>query len=468
MNISLPDKFSRIPDLPKKLAIGAIFLLVVIISPLVARQFLPAILLAGIVIALPALVFFIRQPGFGFPLLVFAALLVPFSLSTGTQTRINSALLMMMLLTAAWVVKMLIIDRQLELMPQKSIYAGLTLILVTIVSFGFGQLGWYPSRGASLFAQIGQVLIFTFSAVAFILAAQRMQDNRFLKATVFLFIILGGIYAFLFFLPVLRPFANRIFQRAVEDSLFWTWLIALSFGQFWLNKDLKPIIKVFSLGVALVAIFTVFITKQTWASGWLPAAFALFVILFLSKPKIAMAAGLAFIVVLLIRYQLVQNYIFVGDNEYSMLTRLEAWKILFQIIEKNPLFGVGPANYYYFTPYYNILGYSVRFNSHNNYVDLIAQIGFVGLGVFFWWVFEIAKVGFQLLKKPLDHFEHAFVISAIGGLAGTMVAAFLGDWLIPFIYNIGMEGYRSSMLAWVFLGSLIFLYNKYKIPESSR
>jgi hypothetical protein len=36
-----------------------------------------------------------------------------------------------------------------------------------------------------------------------------------------------------------------------------------------------------------------------------------------------------------------------------------------------------------------------------------------------------------------------------------MVAAVLVDWVLPFVYNIGMKGFRGSMLAWIFLGGLL-------------
>jgi hypothetical protein len=47
------------------------------------------------------------------------------------------------------------------------------------------------------------------------------------------------------------------------------------------------------------------------------------------------------------------------------------------------------------------------------------------------------------------------VIAAIGGLAGTAFAGLLGDWVIPFVYNVGLNGYRMSVFAWVFLGGLL-------------
>jgi hypothetical protein len=43
----------------------------------------------------------------------------------------------------------------------------------------------------------------------------------------------------------------------------------------------------------------------------------------------------------------------------------------------------------------------------------------------------------------------------IGGLAGTLVAATMADWLVPFVYNVGMQGFRSSVLGWIFLGGLV-------------
>jgi len=456
----IQNRLAGSPDWTKKLAVGLIFLGAVILAQLIARKSLAGILIAGAILTVVALLFFIRHSGIAFPLVIIASLLIPLSISTGTQTRINSALLLVMLLVAAWLVKMAIVDRQLAILPQRSVYAALAFIVVCLVAFGFGQLDWYASKGASLFAQIGQVLILTMSAAAFLLAAHRMQNIRWFKTTVYVFIALGGAYILAFMLPPLRHYANLIFQRAVQDSLFWTWLIALAFGQFLVNRNLKPFIKISFLIVALAGFFTVTITKQSWVSGWLPVAAALFVILLLTKPKAAIVAAMVFVIILLVQSQIINNYIFVGDNQYSMSTRLEAWKILFQIIAKNPLFGVGPANYYFYTPYYNILGYSVSFNSHNNYIDIIAQTGLVGIIVFFWWMIEIAKVGFSLLKKPLDCFENAFVVSAIAGLAGTLVAAFLGDWFLPFVYNIGMDGYRASVLAWIFLGGLLFIQKK--------
>jgi hypothetical protein len=33
----------------------------------------------------------------------------------------------------------------------------------------------------------------------------------------------------------------------------------------------------------------------------------------------------------------------------------------------------------------------------------------------------------------------------------------MGDWVIPFVYNIGMAGFRASVLAWLFMGGLVVI-----------
>lgn len=144
-------------------------------------------------------------------------------------------------------------------------------------------------------------------------------------------------------------------------------------------------------------------------------------------------------------------------ERYSYMTRLEAWKTLWELTTMNPLFGLGPSNYYYYGPLFSILGYHINFNSHNNYMDLLAQAGFLGLFAFGWFAFEIFRMGVRLTRCLPQGFAQAYVIGAIGGLAGSLAAGMLADWVIPFFYNIGIRGFRSSLLFWVFLGGVLAL-----------
>ena len=144
-------------------------------------------------------------------------------------------------------------------------------------------------------------------------------------------------------------------------------------------------------------------------------------------------------------------------DEYSISTRFDAWLIMAQIIKISPLLGLGFANYYWYTPLFPIRGYAVSFNSHNNYVDIVAQTGLVGLVCFLWFLWEVGRLGWRLRERVPAGFAQAYVYGALGGLAGMAVAGMLGDWVLPFFYNIGLNGFRSSMLGWLFLGGLVSL-----------
>ena len=54
-------------------------------------------------------------------------------------------------------------------------------------------------------------------------------------------------------------------------------------------------------------------------------------------------------------------------------------------------------------------------------------------------------------------FAPAYLYGAVGGLAGTVALGMFGDWVLHFVYNIGLNGFRSSILAWLFLGGLVTL-----------
>src|SRR5574338_1691298 len=98
------------------------------------------------------------------------------------------------------------------------------------------------------------------------------------------------------------------------------------------------------------------------------------------------------------------------------------------------------------------MGYYVPFNSHNNYVDIIAQTGIIGLFFFLLFFWKMGWIGLGLLKRVPEGFEKAYVYGALGGIAGTLVSAMLGDWVIPFVYNVGFTGFRASLMGWMFLG----------------
>ena len=411
--------------------------------------FLP---LAGIVVLI-----FLRWPFVGLVALLTGALLIPFGLGTGTQTDLNIAILLLPVLIGLWFLEMLVIQRSITLRPMRVVLPLLLLCLVALLAFLMGQLPWFDALPKAPFrAQLGGLALFWLSAGAFLLVAHQIRDIQWLKWLTWIFIALGGLYILGRLIPVYGSAIINLFPPGATGSLFWVWLTTLSLAQAIFNKKLDRRVRFLLVLLVIGTFYFSFIRNRDWASGWLPPAVAVLTIITLWKPRLgAVIIFLAGIVFLLNYQKIIVNIL--SLEEYSYITRLAAWEIVIDLIKVNPILGLGPANYYFYTPLYSLMGYFVSFNSHNQYIDIIAQTGLIGFYCFLWFVWQVGKLGLSLRKTASEGFPRAYVYGALGGLAGTLAAGMLADWIIPFVYNIGFTGFRACLLGWIFLGGMVAL-----------
>jgi hypothetical protein len=412
----------------------------------------------GLLLAAGAALIFLMRPAIGLMALIVGSLVIPLEIQTGTQTTINVSVVLVALLTGLWLLGTLASKRRILYANRRIMYALLLFILMPVLSFAVGQLPWFSfANGAPMSAQLGGLSIFLLSACAFGLAADQIRGGEWLARLTWIFLGVSGLYVVGQLIPGLGRYVSPLFQFRATGSLFWTWLVALAFSQAAYNGRLKYHWRLLLGLLSVAAIYLPLFHGRPWASGWIPALTAAFAIVWLGAPRIGLLLSLTASVVALFNLQRVIGLVMVGDNSYSLMTRIEAWRILAEIVKVNPVLGLGPANYYWFTPLYSILGWNVQFNSHNNYVDIVAQVGLLGLASFAWLVWEVGRVGWRLRSRAPVGFNRAFVYGALGGLVGTLCAAMFADWVIPFVYNIGVAGFRSSVIAWVFLGCLVAL-----------
>jgi hypothetical protein len=64
-----------------------------------------------------------------------------------------------------------------------------------------------------------------------------------------------------------------------------------------------------------------------------------------------------------------------------------------------------------------------------------------------------------MINKLPDGFARSYSFGVLAGIVGTLVASFLVDWVLPFVYNIGFNGFRASVLPWIFMGGVIAIEN---------
>jgi O-antigen ligase len=410
------------------------------------------LLSAGIIASLTLL----KWPPLGLVLAFVAGVFFPDIHRSG----LNLALAIIGLLLFLWIVDMVVLKKEIRLVSSATLWPAIFFIIIATISFGFGQLPWYSFvLPASLEAQFGGYLIFILSMGTFLLVANQIQDLIWLKWMVFVFLIVCYLYVLGTQVPGLGMTFRGYFQRI--GSVAWIWMVALSLGQALFNKELRLHWRVFFAVATIFILYVAFILRFADKSGWVPALVTAFVIVGIRSWRVAVVAGI--VAVLFFFFQSSQ---IMETEEYSLTTRIDAWLIMAEIVKANPVFGLGFSNYYWFTPLFPIRGWEVQFNSHNNYIDIVAQTGLLGLACYMWFFGQVSLLNLRLLSRVPDGFPKAYVYAAFGGIAGMLVTGMLGDWVLPFVYNIGLSGFRGSLPGWLFLGGLVFLENKYRYQRT--
>ena len=370
---------------------------------------------------------------------------------------LNLSMVLVGMLLALWVLDMVVQKREIRLVSSRTTRPVLALIITACFSFAIGQLSWFDfAQNAPLDAQLGGLAVFLLSAGAFLLAANQIKDLRWLEIITWTFLALAGLYIVSRLIPGVYQYSRYLFQSGAIGGVFWAWLPALALSQVVFNRNLRPGWRLALVGLVLASLYVAYVYNFRWKSGWVPAFASVAAILWLRSWRVGLVLTVAGY---LLAWGLIPQ-LFASDA-YSVSTRLDAWLIMAEIIKANPILGLGFANYYWYTPLFRIRGWIVAFNSHNNYVDIVAQTGLAGLLCFLWFFWETGRLGWQLRERVPEGFAKAYVYGALGGLVGTLVAAMLGDWVLPFVYNVGLQGFRTGVLAWLFLGGLVVLQNLY-------
>lgn len=141
-------------------------------------------------------------------------------------------------------------------------------------------------------------------------------------------------------------------------------------------------------------------------------------------------------------------------QDSSWKRRIAIWKFTGMMIKDHPLLGSGIGTYKY-----NTLRYQAEFfaqgdnrslyphgfadKAHNEYLQLWAELGIVGLGIFIWLMFSYFSYGLKLLKKTKDEYRQGVII----GLMGAVVAV-----LVDGLFGFPLHLPATVILFWLALG----------------
>lgn len=121
----------------------------------------------------------------------------------------------------------------------------------------------------------------------------------------------------------------------------------------------------------------------------------------------------------------------------SLKRRIAIWKFTVLMIKDHPLLGSGIGTYKY-----NTLKYQAEFfkqgenrslyphgfadKAHNEYLQLWAEIGIVGLGIFIWLIISYFSCGIKILRKIKDEYKQGIIIGLMGSVVAVLIDGLFG------------------------------------------
>jgi len=416
--------------------------------------------LIGILLAVVTLLVMYRLE-WGLMAIVFTSFFVRFTIPTGTATNIPASLVVSFFAVMIWIFSMLL-KRQIKLAPGHYVKPTLLFFLIAILSVPyswlilrpdlFGQGGSGKSGLGFTFVQVGAVTLMVLLPAVMLMAANVLRDAKWFKI-LFAIMLIVAIPELLQRLTNTRiGLADFKLNTGASYSL---WVVALSVGQAFFNPTLKRWQRAFLFGIAGCWLFFGAEVGATWFSGWMPAFVALLFLGFLYSRKLFFGLVLGALAIIVIRPDYITHIWSDAVNLDS--NRFEIWQVIIfdlTLTKTNIFFGAGPAGY---LPFYEAYYPGNAWVSHNNYVDIFAELGIVGFTIFLWMLFSIFRTGWEHRHQMPSGFLRGFNYGVLAGFVGTLFAMGLGDWHIPFVYNIGIPGFDFAVYGWLLSGAMLAL-----------
>lgn len=452
---------------PTNLLTAAIALAVLALAFLLGLRASP-LWLALLIVSFGALAL-LAKPTLGLFALVAAALFIPLEFGTGSDVTVNPVTLLIPAVALVWLLDQ--VRRGRVHMLASPVNLPLALFLgASLLSLVIGRATWDPFvavKGNFLLVQLAQWAIFAFSALAFWLTANLAADQKTLWRLTAFFLLLGGGVAILRLVPGLGAGLGRVITAAFIRAPFWVLLAALAGGQLLWNRQLSLAWRGFLIAVLLATLGYALVDQQEAASNWVGIGAVLGVLVWLRFPRLRGPLLALVLILALLGVLAPAVYNFAGgEDEWNESggSRLVLIERVLEVSLRNPITGLGPAAY---RPYANAtpLQYqganwvAPQINSHNNYVDIFAHSGIVGLALFGWFAVEVARLGTRLRRRYTTGFAAAYVNGTLAAGAGALVIMAFADWMLPFVYNISFLGFQASVLVWLFLGGLVAVEN---------
>jgi len=446
---------------------------VMVLAVLLAAAYLawqPNLRVTAAVYAFVGLWLLAQRPQWVVPALILLGALAPTTMRAGKDGRVNAAMLVVSAFILAEILRILV-RREARLRPSPANAPWLILLAVAGFSVIAGRAQWNPwvvVKDSFWTVQLAQWSLYLLAAGAYFCSGTQLDRRSQLQTLLRVVLVLGALRV-AFWLGLEAPLQEL---GILGGPVIRIWTVAVAAAMALFIPSLGHRKRAALMGMAAFIVVWPLWYYRVWASGWMPTLVCAAVIGLLWVWKLSSrTAVLLYLAVVLagpLMYLVARGL--AQDDVWSMDTRFIALRGLITLMEGRWLLGLGLAAYWHYwrdvigqmsyvdpaTGYFHYT-FAPTVNTHNNYLDVLGQMGLLGLVVFLWLLVALAFQALRAFRAEAPGFGQAYAAACVGGLAGMAFSGLLGDWIIPFVYNIGMNGFRDSFIGWLLLGGLTLL-----------
>ncbi len=267
-------------------------------------------------------------------------------IGTGRATPLPAGLLMITALTGIWILKMMLTEHQIRLLPSPLNLPWLLFLVSAVISWIVGYAIWdlqiYQTESKFL-VQAGQYALYFFSLAAMYLVAHQRLSERALKLWTIIISVVGltSILAELFF----GIYEGR--EVGITGALY-VFPITLIAAQAFFNPQLRNWLR--GLILALLVLWLIWAFRnQDWKGGWLPALVGLVILLPFRSWKLFLAGVILIAILVILNWGVLVQVFFDPEVDSTSTIRPLVWlDILRMVLPRSSILGLGLANYMYY------------------------------------------------------------------------------------------------------------------------
>ncbi|HAX61971.1 MAG TPA: hypothetical protein DCX95_05390 [Elusimicrobia bacterium] len=285
-----------------------------------------------------------------------------------------------------------------------------------------------------------------------------LLENKQNRNTVIIFWIIGGFLAAIYgimthyggFWIVITPQVDRIFSTFGNPIFFAAFLVVtIPLAVFKLMQEREPSYKVLWFFVLISFLVALYFTKTR--AAWIAFIVSIVVFIFLSLDSKAKK-------IILIFSLLIFGFLFTLKTKNVWMRQqghLVIWRDSLRMLFAQPVLGVGLGGFHISFPDYasdelkkiwpqtqNIVN-----DAHSEFVQILAETGIVGFGIFIWILFSVFHNVYQFYKRLHDREEFLIYTALFSSAIGLLVQNFFSvdmRFTISSFYLFSVFGLLSS------------------------